>query len=84
MKLVKLTTNGRVTIPAPLRKKYELHPGRKVNFVLAEDGIQIIPLGTPEEIQANIGFLGATSQRPGKKGKLLKALMKEKGLEKEF
>jgi AbrB family looped-hinge helix DNA binding protein len=50
MKLAKVTTNGRVTIPAVLRKKYKLLPGRKVKFELEEDGIVIIPLATPEEI----------------------------------
>jgi AbrB family looped-hinge helix DNA binding protein len=84
MKTVKVTTNGRVTIPALLRKKYGLYPGRKVKFELAEDGIRLIPLVTLEEVNPKIGFLGTTSQRPGKKGKLLIALMEEKRLEKEF
>lgn len=84
MKLAKVTINGRITLPAKLRKKYGLNPGGKIKFEVTEDGIRIIPLVTKEEIQANIGFLGTTSQRPGKKGKLLKVLMEEKGLEKEF
>lgn len=75
MKFVKLTTQGRVTIPAPLRKKYGLTPGRQV---------EIIPLATPAEIRANIGFLGMTSLEPGKKGKLLKSLMEEKKREREL
>ena len=71
MKFSRLTTNGRVTIPAELRKKYKFYPGRRVKFEAAEDGIKIIPFATPEEIKANIGFLGT-------KGKLLKSLMEEK------
>jgi len=71
MKFARLTTNGRVTIPAPLRKKYALTPGRKVKFETTTDGIRVIPLATPQEIKANIGFLGT-------KGKLLKSLMKGK------
>jgi bifunctional DNA-binding transcriptional regulator/antitoxin component of YhaV-PrlF toxin-antitoxin module len=47
MKLAKVTTRGRETIPASLRKKYKLTPG-----------IKVIPLVTHEEIKANIGFLG--------------------------
>jgi len=78
MKNLKVTTNGRITLPAPLRIKYGFTPGRRVRFEVTDDEIRIIPLVTKEEIQANIGFLGTTSQRPGKKGKLLKALMKEK------
>ncbi len=58
MKFVKLTSNGRVTIPAKPRKKYRLHPGRKVKFKVEEDGIRIIPLFTAEEIKVNAGVLG--------------------------
>jgi AbrB family looped-hinge helix DNA binding protein len=84
MKLVKVATGGRVTIPASLRKKYGLQPGRKVIYEADDEGMKIIPLVTTEEVKNNIGFLGATSQRSGKKGKLLKGLMGEKKLEKEF
>lgn len=77
MKFSRLTTNRRVTIPAPLRKKYNLTPGRRVRFETTEDGIRIIPLVNSEEVMASLGFLGT-------KGKLLKALMEEKKLEKRF
>ncbi len=77
MKLAKVTSNGRITIPTELREKYNLNPGRRVNFETIEDGILIIPLVTPEEIKANIGFLGT-------KGKFLKALMKEKKREGKY
>ena len=71
MKLGKVTTKGRVTIPLSLRKKYRLTPRRKVRFEPIEDGIKIIPLATPKEIEVNIGFLGTNV-------KLLKTLMDEK------
>lgn len=74
MKLAKVTTGGRLTIPAELREKYKLLPGRKVGFEIEEDGIRIIPLFTKKEIKANAGFLGT-------KGKLLKLLMEEKKVE---
>ena len=77
MKLAKVTTNGRVTIPALLRKKYGITPGRRVKFETTENGIKIIPLATLEEIKENIGFLGM-------KGKLLKSLMEEKRREREL
>jgi AbrB family looped-hinge helix DNA binding protein len=77
MKLLRVTSNGRVTIPAELRKKYKLNLGRKLRFELAQDGIRIIPLITPEEIKANTGFLET-------KGKLLKALIKVKKIEREL
>jgi len=71
MKLAKTTTNGRATIPAKLRKKYGLTPGCKVVFKIVDDGINITPLITPDEIVTNIGFLGT-------KGILSKALAEEK------
>lgn len=57
MKFSKLTTNGRVTIPTSLRKKYEVYPGRKVRFEIENGGIRIIPFLTREEIKTNAGFL---------------------------
>lgn len=91
MKLSKVTTNGRVTIPVchpersrRMRNNYGLYPGRKVKLEADDIGIKIIPLVTMEEVEENIGFLRTTSQRPGKKGKLLKVLMEEKRLEKKF
>ncbi len=71
MKLVKVTTNGCITIPAKLRKQYELTSGRKVKLKLEKDGLLLTPLATPEEIENNVGFLET-------KGRLLKALMEEK------
>ena len=77
MKFARLTSNGRLTIPTSLRKKYKLTPGRKVKFEDAENCIRIIPLATSEEIKANIGFLG-------EKGKLLNSLIEEKTRERNL
>lgn len=77
MKSLKVTSNGRITIPAALRKKHNLTPGRKVIFRVTEEGIVVIPLATVVDIRANIGFLGW-------KGKLLKSLMDEKKIEREL
>ena len=77
MKPAKVTTNGQITIPAVLRKKYGITPGRRVKFETTEDRIEIFPLATPEEIKTNIGFLET-------KGKLLKALIKVKKIEREL
>lgn len=67
----KVTTQGRITIPELLRKKYGLNQRRLVKFEETETGILIIPLVTKREIKKNRGFLKTN-------GKLLKALMKEK------
>lgn len=76
MKISKLTSGGRITIPAELRKKYNLEPGTHINFVEERNGIKITPI-TKETIRANAGFLGT-------KGKLLKSLMEEKKREREL
>lgn len=77
MLYAKVTNTGKITIPAELRKKYKLTQGRKVKFEVEEDGLKLIPLVTPEEIEANKGFLGT-------KGKLLKSLMEEKNNKDNF
>ncbi|MDZ7625520.1 MAG: hypothetical protein U5J96_13890 [Ignavibacteriaceae bacterium] len=92
MKFSRLTTNGRITLPASCGKGRTL--SRKESKIEADDnGIKIIPLVTMEEVEENIGFLGTTSQRPpggedvgflGTKGRLLKFLMKEKLWEREL
>ena len=77
MKLLRVTSHGRVTIPVSLREMFGFHPGRKVKFESDEDGIRIIPLVTKEEIRANAGFLEI-------KGRLLKAFKEEKKKEREL
>jgi AbrB family looped-hinge helix DNA binding protein len=77
MKILRVTSNGRITIPTKLRKKYNLKPGTRINFVEEKDGIKIIPLAK-ETIRTNAGFLKI-------KGKsLLKILMEEKKKECEL
>jgi AbrB family looped-hinge helix DNA binding protein len=77
MKLSKVTSGGRVTIPVELRKKYNLKPGTRVHFEELNNGIKIIPL-TKETTRTNAGFLKI-------KGKsLLKVLMEEKKKEREL
>lgn len=77
MRFSKLTACGRITIPAQLRKKYGLYPGRKVMFEANDNSIKITPLATAEEVKANIGLLGMG-------GKLLKELVEEKKREREL
>jgi len=77
MKLSKVTSGGRITVPTELRKKYNIKPGTRVNLVEEKDGIKIIPL-TKETIRTNAGFLKIKDKS------LLKALMKEKKIEREL
>ncbi len=41
-----VTSKGQVTIPAKLRKKYNLEKGKKVVFVATDEGILIKPAFT--------------------------------------
>lgn len=56
IRITRLTTRGRITIPAELREKYGFNPCRRVRFTEEKDGVKITPLAAPEEIKANIGF----------------------------
>ena len=49
MKICRLTSGGKITIPLELRKKYNLTPGRRVKFEVTDDGIRIIPLATQQK-----------------------------------
>jgi len=77
MIISKITSEGRLTIPIELRKKFNLFPGRKVKFETTENRVRIIPVATTEEIKDNAGFL-KTKQR------LLLALLEGKKSEKEL
>lgn len=73
-----VTMKGQVVIPSRLRHKYGIKNGTRVHFYDDEKKgeIRIVPI-TPEVIEKNFGFLGT-------KGRLLKALMEEKKLEREL
>lgn len=77
----KFSKDGRITIPANLRGRYNLFPRVKVKFIETKDGIKIITDNpeklTTKEIKANIGFLG-------KGDNLLNALFEKKIFEREF
>ncbi len=71
-----VTSKGQIVIPARLRRKYKIKAGTMICFWEKEDGIEM-ELITPETIRKNIGILDT-------KGKLLKALMKEKKKERKL
>ncbi len=72
----KVFSNGRVTIPAEIRKKYDIKPGTKIFFKEEKDGILLYPV-TAKTIKDGIGFL-----KPDKR--MLKSLMDEKKREREL
>ena len=65
-----VTVKGQVVIPSRLREKYGIKVGTPVQFYEKDGEIRLVPL-TRELIDSNVGFLGT-------KGKLLKALGREK------
>jgi len=71
-----VTIKGQVVIPSGLRRKYGITKGTRVIFFDHGGEIGLIAL-TPDCIDANIGFLKT-------RGKLRKALQKEKKVEREF
>lgn len=73
METVIVTTNKTLEIPPKLAMLYGIRKGVEIYFVEERDHIKIFPI-TKEVIDRNAGFLGT-------KGKLLKALKKEKRIE---
>ena len=71
-----VTVKGQVVIPSTLRRKYGIKKGTKVLFFDQNGEIRLLPL-TGDSIDANVGFLQT-------RGRLLKALHKEKKLEREL
>ncbi|MEM2480330.1 MAG: AbrB/MazE/SpoVT family DNA-binding domain-containing protein, partial [Candidatus Bathyarchaeia archaeon] len=45
-----ITEKGTVTIPAEIRRKYNLRKGSRVEFVETDEGILIIPVVPLEEL----------------------------------
>ena len=50
-KPVKVTNNGMITIPAELRRKYDLNDGDKVLVLEDEGALKIIPIRTEAELR---------------------------------
>jgi len=69
----KVTSKGQVVIPKWLREKYGIHPATAIRWIEREEGILIVP-ESEDPIKAARGMLEGSG--------ILKAYMKEKGLEK--
>jgi AbrB family looped-hinge helix DNA binding protein len=80
MKPSTMAANGRVVIPAEIRRRHHLKPGTRISF--HEKGGEIyMTFLTVEMIRANAGFLRKCGTT---KGSLLRALAKEKRREREL
>ena len=76
MNKAKVTSRGRVTIPAELRKKLKIEPGTKIAFIDEGDGVLLLPINK-EYIRSLAGFLNT-------KGRALISLMEEKKKERKL
>jgi bifunctional DNA-binding transcriptional regulator/antitoxin component of YhaV-PrlF toxin-antitoxin module len=76
METILVKSRNTLTLPPQLSRKYGIQKGVKILFEEENDHIKIFPI-SKEVIDMNIGILG-------KKGRLLKALMKEKAKEKKL
>ena len=72
----KVFSNGRVTLPAEIRKTYGIKAGTKIFFKVEKDGIVLYPI-TAKTIKDGISFL-----KPDKR--MLKSLIEEKKREREL
>jgi AbrB family looped-hinge helix DNA binding protein len=72
----KVTAKGQIVIPSKLRQKYNIKNGTRIQFYEKNGEICLLPV-TPEIIDKNFGFIGT-------RGILLKALMKEKDIERNI
>ena len=52
-KPVKVTNNGMITIPASLRKKYDLKDGDKVLVLEDEGSLRIVPIRDESDLRKN-------------------------------
>ena len=77
MDIAYMTSNGRVVVPARLRRKYGIRPGTKVCFIESDGEILFRPI-TPHYIRSVCGMLKSKGSATGE---LLKERAKEKKCE---
>jgi AbrB family looped-hinge helix DNA binding protein len=70
-----VTAKGRITLPTSIRRKFGIKKGTRITFI-EQDGKLIIQPVNKDYFLRMAGILGT-------KGKLLKALMKERKQERE-
>lgn len=59
MAIVRLTTNGMVTIPRKIRDKYGIKPKDQISIIDSPDGIIIIPVKPIETLTTEKGIANA-------------------------
>jgi AbrB family looped-hinge helix DNA binding protein len=78
--IIKVSRNGKITIPAVLRKALGVEIGDKVNLIVEKDGIKIMPL----KQQAGAKELAGVFSKYAKDKPSLTEEEIEKATEKEF
>ena len=75
MNTARVTTRGRLTIPAALRRRFNIKPGTRITFIEEHDQIILQPI-TPKYLKS----LRSSLRRAG----VLKALMDDRKHEREL
>lgn len=57
-----ITTKGQITIPASIRKTYDLHPNDRVDFIAEGDRIILIPVKTLRDFRGSVTGSGTPDQ----------------------
>ena len=73
-----VTSKGQLVVPSPIRRRYGIKPGTRINFVEEGDRIIFQPV-TREYISS---FRGMFKKKPGEKS-MVQELMEERRAEKE-
>ena len=76
MEMAVVTTKGRVTLPARVRRKFGIKKGTKIGFIERDGQLFIQPLDK--------GYFESMAGILGTNGDILKSLMKDKKHEREL
>lgn len=74
--MAKITSKYQVTVPRTIAKKYNLHPGDKIEWVAAGEAIRVVPPGkqeTREDRESQIRLFDQATERHRRRAPALKA-----------
>jgi len=57
-----ITTKGQVTIPVAIRKRYGLSANDRVDFLIEEDRIILVPVKTLRDFRGSVSGSGTSDQ----------------------
>lgn len=66
-----ITSKGQLVVPAKMRRKYNIKPGTRINFIEEPDGKIVMQPITPEAIRSLRGILKPKTGEKSATGQLL-------------